>query len=175
MPTTISASPISAAWLKGETKVILDICYEGAGQDLRIADVRSGKVVPLQDMTDFKAIALDYALSPDGTTLSVTDFDGALWLVSLEDGRARIIDQVATDLSWSKDGSQLYYRWGTALGTTSAVRSYNVKTSDISTVVDETSLARVNQGLIHGSFAVSPSGNRIAFWNQRLWLLQLNR
>jgi hypothetical protein len=101
--------------------------------------------------------------------------DGNLWLLSLEDDRVRIIDQVATDLSWSKDGSQLYYRWGTALGTTSAVRSYNIKTGDISTAVDETSLARVNQRLLHGSFAVSPSGNKIAFWNQQLWLLQLSK
>ena len=164
----------SAAWLKGETKVILDLSYEGAARDLRLADVDTGKVVPLQDVTDFKAAALDYALSPDGITLAIVDLDGNLWLVSTEDGRARIIDQVAIDLSWLKDGSQLYYRWGTALETASAIHSYNIRTGDTSTVVDEASLAQVNERLLHGEFAVSLSGDKIAIWNQQLWLLQLN-
>ncbi len=161
-----------AIWFKDESKVIFSFGYEG-GPNVYIADVKSGQVMSLQDMSDFEGIEVEWALSPDDTTLAVVDQSDNLWLVSLETGKSTVAKVFGGCPQWSKDGKLLYHIW--SLGKKEYLfRSYDVASGDISTILHKSKQDKFASNP-SCSFAFSPSGNKIVLWGAGLWLVELRR
>lgn len=160
-----------AAWFNGESEVLFDLYYE-YGVHFYIADMATLSVVSLADVSEFKSGTETYwAVSPDGSTLAVVDFGGTLWLVSLNDGKSVAVEKHANMPYWSKHSDLLYYWWGPEFLHEAALRVYDTASKKISDVVDVPSLD--SQGVPITYFAVSPQGDKIAFWNGDLWLVEL--
>lgn len=162
-----------AAWFKDETKLIFDFGYEGPAS-VYIADVRKGPTVSLEDVSDFKTgTEQPWSISPDDTTLAIMDTHLRLWLVSLEDGKGKVIEQFAKgDPCWSKDGKRLYYLWGPSYHETDALRSYDVISNSVTTLV---SLSKLEDalGTSLGYYEVSSGEDKIVVWGGGLWLVEL--
>ncbi len=167
-----------ASWINDETKVVFDFGYEG-GVELYIADVREGTVVSLNDVSDFKGGTEQlWAMSPDGTTLAVIDLQLNLWLVSLEDGKKKFVEQLTRHPSWSKDSKSLYYWWGPSFEDTGTLRVYDITSGNISALVSQSSFTSAfdtSPLVFAGDFAVSPSGGKILLWGGSLRLVELRK
>jgi WD40 repeat protein len=162
-------------WLKDETKVIFDFGYEG-GVNLFIADVASGKVVPLSDMSDFKRGTDQlWAVSPDGNYLAVIGGPGgSLWIISLEDGKTISIDSNVQNPFWSQDGTRVYYWWGPSFEEIGTLRAYDVTSKRVSTIISKEALTRIYPDLSHAYFAVAPADDKAIFWGPHwLWVVKL--
>ncbi len=164
-----------AVWFEHESKVIFDFGSEG-GVHLYIADVQNTVATPLADMSDFKSgTEQHWDVSPDGITLAVIDLQGMLWLVSLENGRLTAVDRFSRNPAWSMDGKYLFYWWGSVYDDTHILRSYEVATGNVSTVIDQSSLVNLFNGLRPNDFAVSADRSKIMFWGGGLWLVELQK
>jgi hypothetical protein len=164
-----------AVWLKDETKVIFDFGYEG-GVNLFIADVASGEVVPLSDMSDFKRGTDQlWAVSPDGNYLAVIGGPGgSLWIISLEDGKTISIDSNVQNPFWSQDGTRVYYWWGPSFEEIGTLRAYDVTSKRVSTIISKEALTRIYLDLPHVYFAVAPNDDKAIFWGPSwLWVVEL--
>lgn len=164
-----------AIWFEDETKVIFDFDSEGGGR-LYVADVENGTVVSLADISGFKGGTEErWAVSSDGTSLAVIDFQGMLWLISLEDGKSMPIEKITRNPSWSNDGEFLYYWWGSSYNDTYTLHSYDLTSGSVSTLVSQSELAAAFDALPGSEFAISPSGDKIVFWGGWLWLVELRK
>lgn len=162
-----------AVWFRNESKVIFDFGSEGSVR-LYIADVRSKVVTPLADISDFnQGTEQHWDMSPDGTTLAIIDLRGTLWCISLEDGKSTTVEKFARNPSWSKDGKSLYYWWGSSYTNTLTLHSYVVSSGSVSALVSQSSLVNSFDAPLGSDFAVSPAGDKIVFWDGRLWLVEL--
>lgn len=129
-------------WLDEKKSVIFDVGYEGP-VSLYILDITSHTLTSLAVETEFM-----YSVSPDRKTLAIFTLDNhALELVSLQDGTRIIVDpeRGASWPSWSFDGHILYYWWsdrGEYFFERDDIRSLNLLTGEIQTVVDRPSLVR---------------------------------
>ncbi len=158
------------AWLNDETKVIFDYGYEG-GVRLYIVDIPKRTVTPLSEMSEFKGgTEQRWAVSPDGKTLAIIDFDLNLYLLDLGTGKTMAIDRKARHPWWSKDGRALYYWWGPEFEDVT-LRSYDMVSGNISCVVDLVDFA--NRLIPYDRYAISPDGSRIAFWKPGLWIVDI--
>lgn len=165
-----------AVWFENETKVIFDFGYEG-GISLDIADVRTGKLIPLPEASGFRGTEQKWAVSPDGTTLAVIDFSYQLLLISLKDEKTRVIEKNVVYPYWSKDSKTLYYWWGPSFMDTGTLRAYDVISESVSTLVPQSSFARAfnTSSSLAGDFAISSSGDKILLWGGDLWLVELRK
>lgn len=93
----------------------------------------------------------------------------------INEGEPKTIENYAVSPVWSKDGKTVYFWWGKTFESISAVRSYSPGSETITTVLDEASLAQLPDQLARADFAVSPSGDKFAFWADQLWLIEIPR
>lgn len=163
-----------AIWFDNENRVIFDFGYEG-GANLYIAKVRDGTVVPLEEASDFEGGTEQlWAVSPDGKTLAIIGRELTLWLVSLESGESITIEKYVRTPVWAANSKLLYYWWGPSFDAIETLHAYDLVSGDISTIIDRARLADIFRDLPGSNFAVSPSGNRFAFWGGWLWLVELH-
>jgi hypothetical protein len=164
-----------AIWLKDESKVLFDFGYEGNVQ-LYIADIKNGPAAPLALSSEFDGVTDQiWSVSPDGSRLAFIDLHYRLWIVSLENGKATIIEQSTRYPIWSKDGKSLYYWWGPSFSEAGTLHMYDMASATISTLIDRSNLADVLGApppLVFGKFEVSPQGERVLFCCGRLWLIE---
>ena len=174
------------AWFHDETNVLFDVGYEGPAE-LYVADIQRGVATPIADIADFEGLTEDkWALSPDGKTLAITY--GGLRLVTMENGRSKLLESYVAQPYWSKDSRLLYYWWGPSFDEIgNEMRVYDITTGTISTVIDKSSLARVFHNFVVNQtqlapdfylgapFEISSGGNQIVIWGGWLWLIEVRK
>ena len=164
-----------AAWLENETRVIFGLAYE-LGEEFYIADLNKGMVVPLADVSEFKeGTEQHWAVSPDGSTLAVIALGDTLWVTSLNGGKALAIEKYAQEPYWAKDSKTLYYWWGPEsppeFPPGATIHAYDLESGKITDIIDG---SRLESNRVPARyFAVSPHGDKIAFWNSGLWIVEV--
>lgn len=164
-----------AIWFDDDSRVIFDFGYEG-GVNLYIANLRDGTVRSLDEASGFEGgTEQRWTVSPDGATLAIIGRELTLWLVSLESGESTTIEKYVRTPVWATNSRRLYYWWGPSFDTIDTLHAYDLESGNISTVIDRARLANFFQGLPGSNFAVSPGGDRFAFWGGWLWLVELHQ
>lgn len=173
-------------WFDNEQKIIFAGNFEGPGS-LYMIDVLSRTVTSLDVATEGGS-----TLSPDGKTLAVVVFenDGTnnLSLFSVQDHALTLIKRIEPfwifQFQWSKDGKVLYYDVSDADGHLVEIRAYNIETGSSSVVIDDFSLIEgfrkyerddvyvASKYYLSSAFAVSPTGDKILFGLNDLYLVK---
>lgn len=175
-----------ANWSGDESKLYFSVNYEGL-DEIFVTDVASGETIPLSSLTDFDGISDEiWSQSPDGSTIAVINRNQNLVLAPMNGSMSQVIDSGNALLpSWSSDGQSLFYWWGNSPDDPrhmSELRKYDLKTGNISTLVNDVSLFRGLASLNESDkssvqfqtgspYVVSPEEKKLLIWGDSLYWL----
>jgi Tol biopolymer transport system component len=185
--TTTRLFIYKTAWVSADSKVMFGLYSpEGWYLEIYLADIRSGGVTSITDMVVDRTGTppVGWALSPDGNYLAVTDSQCRLCLMPLGGGGGRVVASRADSPSWSHDGASLYF-WNIdearclyhqdVTPEFYSLERYSPSDASRQTVLLDTDVpTEMRNSLLDLSYAVSPSGAWIAFWDgAALWVAAL--
>ncbi len=173
------------AWLGDEEKAIVQFGGDGP-PGLYVLDFQKGNLTPLAELSDFDgSTELGWALSPVKPYLAVINWRN-LRLLSLEERKSTVIEEVASQPTWSADGNLLYFGTGPSPNSLGGdIRAYDMTKKTVAVIVSRSDMELVLSDLKDKAenqvldlypmapFAVSPDGRWIATWGGWLRLIEL--